>query len=101
MAYRYDSDLEFLGQMESEELGDLVYCLTHDRDGSVRLTEELTMNELYKQHHPDHKQYWELIAAEVQCFGANTFATMLRGGKGVEDGLNNSSANVVAPATIP
>lgn len=84
MAYRYDSDLEFLGQMKSEELGDLVYCLTHDRDGSVRLTEELTMNELYKQHHPDHEKYWELIAAEIQCFGANTFATILRGGKGVK-----------------
>jgi uncharacterized protein YaaW (UPF0174 family) len=84
MAYRYDSDLEFLGQMKSEELSDLVYCLSHDRDGSVRLTEELTMNERYKQHHPDHEKYWELIAAEIQCFGANTFATMLRGGKGVE-----------------
>ena len=84
MAYRYDRDLEFLGHMESEELGDLVYCLTHDRDGSVRFTEELTTNEFYKQHYPDHKKYWELIAAEIQCFGANTFATMLRGGKGVE-----------------
>lgn len=84
MAYRYDGDLEFLGRMKSEELDDLVYCLTHDRDGSVRLTEELTMNELYKQHYPDHEKYWELIAAEIQCFGANTFATILRGGKGVE-----------------
>jgi uncharacterized protein YaaW (UPF0174 family) len=24
-----------------------------------------------------------LIAAEIQCFGANTFVTMFRGGKGV------------------
>lgn len=84
MAYRQDTDLEFLGQMKSEELDDLVYCLTHDRDGSVRFTEELTLHDLYKQHHPDHEKYWHLIAAEVQCFGANTFATVLRGGKGVE-----------------
>ena len=84
MAYRYDTDLEFLSEMSSEELGDLVYCLTHDRDGTVRFTEELTANDLYKQHHPDHQKYWELIAAEIQCFGANTFATVLRGGKGVE-----------------
>lgn len=84
MAYRYDSDLQFLGSMGSEDLGDLVYCLTHDRDGDARLTEELTMSDLYKQHSPDHQKYWELIAAEIQCFGANTFATMLRGGKGVE-----------------
>ncbi len=84
MAYRYDSGLEFLGQLPSQELNDLVYCLTHDRDGSVRLTEELTMSDLYKQYQPDHHQYWKLIAAEIQCFGANTFATIFRGGKGVE-----------------
>jgi len=84
MAYRYDSDLQFLGSMSSEDLGDLVYCLTYDRDGDARLTEELTMSDLYKQHSPDHQKYWELIAAEIQCFGANTFTTMLRGGKGVE-----------------
>lgn len=84
MAYRNDNDLEFLGQMKSEELDDLVYCLTHDKDGSVRFTEELTGNEIYKQYHPDHHKYWELIAAELQCFGGNAFANMLRGGKGVE-----------------
>lgn len=84
MAYRDDADLEFLGQMESKDLNDLVYCLTHDKDGDVRLTEELTMNELYKNHYPDHQKYWEIIAAEIQCFGANTFMTVFRGGKGVE-----------------
>src|SRR5699024_3363592 len=57
---------------------------THDKDGDVRLTEELTMNELYKNHYPDHQKYWEMIAAEIQCFGANTFMTVFRGGKGVE-----------------
>ena len=84
MAYLYDADLQFLGSMSSEDLGDLVHCLTHDRDGDARLTEELTMSDLYKQHSPNHQKYWELIAAEIQCFGANTFATMLRGGKGVK-----------------
>ena len=84
MAYRYDSDLEFLGELNSNDLNDLVYCLTHDKDGDVRLTEELTMSDIYKAHYPDHHVYWELIAAEIQCFGANTFATIFRGGKGVE-----------------
>ena len=83
MAYRYDSDLAFLENIKSEDLNDLVYCLTHDKDGDTRLTEELTMSDVYKTHSPDHQKYWELIAAEVQCFGANTFATMFRGGKGV------------------
>lgn len=84
MAYRHDVDLEFLGKIDSKELNDLVYCLTHDKDGSVRTTEELTAKEIYKQNYPDHNKYWELIAAEIQCFGGNTFATIFRGGKGVE-----------------
>lgn len=84
MAYRYDQDLEFLAQIDSIDLNDLVSCLTHDKDGSARLTEELTMSPLYKRHFPDHHQYWELIAAEIQCFGANTLVTLFRGGKGVE-----------------
>lgn len=83
MAYRADSDLEFLGEINSKDLDDLVYCLTHDKDGSVRLTEELTGGSGYKAHHPDHRRYWMEIAAEIQCFGANTFATMFRGGQGV------------------
>lgn len=44
----------------------------------------LTTSKAYKTYHPDHNQYWELIAAEIQRFGANSFATALRGGKGVK-----------------
>lgn len=83
MAYRDDQDMAFLRNMKSSDLDDLVYCLTHDKDGSPRLTEELTVSEIYKTHSPNHSMYWELIAAEIQCFGANTLATMVRGGKGV------------------
>ena len=35
------------------------------------------------RHTPDHRQYWDLIAAELQCYGANSFVTMFRGGEGV------------------
>lgn len=84
MAYRNDNDLLFLKDVKSDDLNDLVYCLTHDKDGSSRLTEELTVNDKYKTHNPDHNKYWDLIAAEIQCFGANTFATIFRGGKGVQ-----------------
>ncbi len=83
MAYRYDEDLEFLQYISSEDLDDLVYCLTHDKDGELRFTEELTLTEEYKKYYPDHNKYWQLIAAEIQCFGANTIATIFRGGKGV------------------
>lgn len=84
MIYRDDADLEFLSQINSAELSDLVHCLTHGRNGAIRWTEELTTSEFYKQYYPDHQKYWQLIAAEIQCFGANTFATLLRGGKGVQ-----------------
>ena len=83
MAYRYDPDLEFLSKCTDEDLNDLVYCLTHDKDGSKRLTDELTLSDSYKKHYPYHSLYWEEIAAEIQCFGGNTFANMFRGGKGV------------------
>ena len=84
MAYRSDNDLEFFKELKSEDMNDLVYCLTHDKDGDSRLTEELTESENYKAHHPEHQKYWSDIAAEIQCFGANTFATLLRGGEGVQ-----------------
>lgn len=83
MAYRDDADLKFLGEMSSEELHDLFRCLTEDKDGGSLLTEELTASDEYKKHGPNHSKYWQLIAAELQCFGANTFTTLLRGGKGV------------------
>ncbi len=83
MAYRCDPDLEFLSKIQSSDLEDLVFCITHDKDGIGRFTEELTLSEPYKRYAPDHNKYWDLIAAEIQCFGSNTIATMLRKGKGV------------------
>lgn len=83
MAYRYDSDLQFLENCSDKELDDLVYTLTHDKDGETRWTEELTSNENYKLYYPKHSKYWREIAAELQCFGGNTFATLFRGGEGV------------------
>lgn len=83
MAYRNDPDLAFLEQVPSSNLGQLVRILTKDKDGSPRLTEELTMHDRYKESSPDHHEYWDLIAGEIQCFGANSFATIARGGKGV------------------
>ena len=83
MAYRKDPDLEFLGNVPSADLDALVRILTEDEDGDERLTEELTTHDRYKESSPDHHAYWDLIAAEVQCFGANTLMTMFRGGEGV------------------
>ncbi|EPY4669285.1 DUF3944 domain-containing protein [Klebsiella pneumoniae] len=83
MAYRDDADLEFLSQCTDEDLNDLVQCLIYDKDGKTRWTEELSTSEAYKKYKPQHSKYWKEIAAEIQCFGGNTFATLARGGKGV------------------
>lgn len=83
MAYRQDDDLIFLEHASNEDLDVLVKYITTGKNGDKRLTEELTTNPRYIANQPDHAKYWDLIAAEVQCFGANTFATMLRGGQGV------------------
>lgn len=79
MAYRYDHDLEFLGKLSSDELNDLVYTLTHDKDGKARFTEYLTLNEKYKRHYPNHTMYWKEIIEELQHFGGNSLANIFKG----------------------
>lgn len=76
---RDDKYLEFLNTQDNESLDVLVKILTTDKDGNVRLTEDLTQEELFKMHNPSHKQYWDLIAAEYQLFGGNTWINLFRG----------------------
>ncbi len=83
MAYRDDEDLTFLAHCSDEELSALVETLITDKDGEVRYTEALTNTDEYKKFQPAHSKYWRNIAAEVQCYGANTLASMFRGGKGI------------------
>ncbi len=77
MAYRYDEDLEFLSEIKSENLGDLVYLLTYGKKGKKRLTENLTKSTAYKQYYPNHNKYWKDIAEELQKYGGNTFMNKL------------------------
>lgn len=79
LKYRYDPDLEFFQHLTSEDFNDLVQTLIKDEKNNSRLTEELTSENEYKRYSPDHKQYWELIAAEIQHFGANSLASLFRG----------------------
>ncbi|MBZ7216166.1 DUF3944 domain-containing protein [Klebsiella grimontii] len=82
--YRNDSDLDLLGQCSNEELQLLVSILTRDpRDGDTRWTESLTGTAEFRLLAPDHRRYWQLIAAELQRYGANTLATLVRRGQGV------------------
>ena len=83
MNYRDDADLEFLKDCDNEDLDILVTYLTKGKNGEARLSEELTNKPEYKQYNPNHKMYWREIAAELQGYGGNTFATMARGDKGI------------------
>lgn len=79
MAYKYDKDLEFLRKMKSSELSELVEILKGKKD-SERISEEMTNNELFKKHYPNHKKYINLILEEFQRYGGNTFANIFRDG---------------------
>ena len=106
MAYRNDANLEFLKDCTTEDLDVLVSILTKDKGGIARITEELTLSDKFKKFSPDHKQYWDLIAAEIQCYGANSLATMLRGGEGVlykevlTDACDKMKVNYNAAASV-
>ena len=41
------------------------------------MPENLTLEEEFIQNQPDHSKYWDLIAAELQTFGGNSFANFL------------------------
>ena len=82
MAYRYDQDLEFLANCSSAELKDFAELLIYDKDGNERLTGDMDLAKRYK-YQPDCSQYWRELAAELQKFGGNSFANILRGGEGV------------------
>ncbi|MBH9974044.1 MULTISPECIES: DUF3944 domain-containing protein [Commensalibacter] len=83
MGYREDDDLNFLQYIKSEDLNDLVECITKGKNGELRITEELTMSDGYKKYYPDHNKYWKNIASEIQLFGANSIISLFRLGKGV------------------
>lgn len=84
MPYKHDTNLDFLKACSSADLDVLVQVLIKEVGGVFRMSENLTKSELYRKHAPNHSVYWEQIACEIQCFGANTFATLWRGGHGVE-----------------
>ncbi|GAA9350070.1 hypothetical protein TH0611_00890 [Helicobacter pylori] len=78
MAYRYDSDLEFLKRLSSSDLKDLFDVLVYDEDGALRMNEELTNSTEYKRYGHDYAKYPERIAEELQCYGGNTFINFFR-----------------------
>ena len=79
MAYKFDEDLEFLRELKSSDLNELVEILK-GKDGDERATQSLSYNDLFKRFYPNHQEYIELILEELQLFGGNSFINMFRGG---------------------
>jgi len=83
MGYRYDKDLEFLENLNSSDIEQLVEILIYDKDGEKRYTEELSKSDGYKKYYPNHNKYYQDIVEELQRFGGNSFVNILRLGEGV------------------
>ena len=81
--FREDKDLELLRYADNEMLAVLVGYLTTDKDGSTRYTESLTADKDFQAAEGDYQRVWQLIGAELQHFGGDTFVNLFRG-KGVE-----------------
>lgn len=76
--FREDDDLAFLQLCEDNELELLVDVLAGPEDDR-RLTEELSGHERFRQCCGAYSQVWDLIAAELQTFGADSGVTAVRG----------------------
>ena len=77
--YIEDEDLDFLKDVSHDDLSLLVNILTKDKDGETRNTEELI-----GCLGSDYSRSWKCIASELQLFGGDTIANMVRGGSGVK-----------------
>ncbi len=70
----FDLDLNpVLDEASNEQLG-----ILHDII-MEKWSEELSTHDAYKEHHPDHSQYADLIAKEIRDYGGNSFANLFRG----------------------
>jgi len=83
-----DYELDFLKSCTKEELAPLVgVILGTDDEGNInrsgRFSSELDTSPAFIKYYPDHAKYVDEIIEEVQKFGANTLATIMRGGLGV------------------
>ena len=77
LEYRKDPDLDFLEFVPGYELADLVKILTTNGANEKYSFQELD-NDLRFKSSKDPHSCWNLIAAEMQTFGGDTRANILR-----------------------
>ena len=77
LEYRKDPDLDFLEFVPGYELADLVKILTTNGANEKYSFQELDKDLRFKSSKDPHS-CWNLIAAELQTFGGDTRANLLR-----------------------
>jgi hypothetical protein len=83
--------IERLPLIENDEMLDLLRSASNEMLAPLvefickkgRPTSKLQQTKNYRRYAPDHEKYVREIAAEIQRYGANDFASFFRGGKGV------------------
>lgn len=83
LKYREDADLEFMKDCDQEDLKTLTDILIYRKSGKKRLTQELAEERDFRNCNGDYKKVWDLIAAEMQKFGGDTFVNFARRGYGI------------------
>ena len=72
--------LDFINTSSNEDLRTLCDIITLDKDGSPRLTEELTGTVGYRMNYPGNmRALAPVMVDEFRRFGGNTFANIVRG----------------------
>ena len=76
-----DRDLQFLASCPSSDLKTLVDMMTFDKNGNIRISEQLTDTDAYLRYYPERLPcMWQEIANELQRFGGNTIVNVIRRG---------------------
>jgi uncharacterized protein YaaW (UPF0174 family) len=78
-SYKNDKDLEVLQYANKEMFDVLVRHLTFDKDGLERVTSTLKGDAKFTSASDDYRKVWRMVAGELQHFGGDTFANLVRG----------------------
>ena len=62
---KQDKDLAFLATCKNEDLRTLCDILTHDKNGELRLSEQLTNSDAYIDNYPEQMNMIERLSAET------------------------------------
>lgn len=79
--YREDDDLAFLKYCDEEDIEQLATFIIYNKDGDERITSEILRSKEFKalEGRPDKwRQSWQLVAGELQHFGGDSFANLVR-----------------------